>query len=208
MPYEKQSFLAGLAVGRQMKGWAAVSSGNSGPGGSGGTSGTVSVWMDPGLYTHFYIDYVRPLAEMSLSLFQQSTILISTSGVVTPTEIRQISDSIYQIFAPLPQGFIAGYPLKGLNIVQFSDLWVEYSDGVKVPMFSAYLAIDAPLWWTPGAGHDSAALPPVSGVQVSDRAVLTMTGDHCYSGIDSANLPPLRILSGEDSGASIVYTQE
>ena len=36
MKYDKNSFLAGISVGRTLKGWAAVSDGFSGGGGGGG----------------------------------------------------------------------------------------------------------------------------------------------------------------------------
>ena len=193
MPYDKKSFLSGLAVERQLKGWATIS------------GGTVAVWMNTGVYTHFFIDYFRPLSEMSLNLFRRSTVLISTSGVVMPTEIRQISESVYQVFAPLPQESIAGYPLKGLNVVQFSDLWLSYSDGIKVPTFSAYLTVDPLKWWTPGDLRDNDALYALRIGENQDNAVLTMTGDSVYTGDDSANLSPPRIRGGADS-ASIIYT--
>lgn len=176
--------------------------------GSNDRGGGVSVWMDSGVYTGFYIDYGRSLAEMTLSLFRLSTMLMSASGVITPTEIRRISDGIYQVFAPLPQDFIDGYPLKGLNIVQFSDSWLKYSDGTKVPSFAVYLTVDSQLWWTPGMFQDTHTLAPVGGVRVSESAVLTIHTDSAYNSADSANLSLLHILNAQDSGVSILYTPQ
>ena len=41
MKYDKNSFLAGISVGRTLKGWAAGSDGFSGGGGGGGASALI-----------------------------------------------------------------------------------------------------------------------------------------------------------------------
>lgn len=89
--YHKTSFLAGLALGRELKGW----------GGSGGGGLAPLCWNDPGVYDCFYIDYRYGLGHVSLGRFCSQTVLFGGSGEIRPVEVEAVDGHTVRVWAEL-----------------------------------------------------------------------------------------------------------
>lgn len=142
MIYDKNSFLAGLSVGKSLKGWS----------GAGEAEGyTPRVWNDEGVYDYFYIDYIRDVVNFSLGRFRHSTIISGATGELTPTNAEQISASVYKIYANIAgagQVSVMGRKARGLKFPGNDD----------VPGFEANFWVDDEVLHQPGYMYDAFAL--------------------------------------------------
>ena len=124
--YHLKSFLAGLGVGRELKGW----------GGSGaGAALPPLCWNDPGVYDCFYIDYRYGLQHVSFGRFRNQTVILGSGGEITPTEVEAVDRHTVRVWADLTgqvQLRLFGNGKPGLS----------YTDGRTVGPFSADLWID------------------------------------------------------------------
>lgn len=142
MPYDKDSFLAGLSVGKSLKGWS----------GAGEAEGyTPRVWNDEGVYDYFYIDYIRDVVNFSLGRFRHSTIISGATGELTPSNAEQISNSVYKIYANIAgagQVSVLGREARGLKFPGNDD----------VPGFEANFWVDDEVPYQPDYMYDAFAL--------------------------------------------------
>lgn len=99
---------------------------------------------DTGLYSYFYIDFLKTLSLFSLPmLIDGIQILTSSSTVITITGFTQITGSKYKIFTA---DFSAQ---ETLTVVGKPTTWLNFStDGTKVPGFSQlfYIAGITPIF--------------------------------------------------------------
>lgn len=142
MNYDKDSFLAGLSVGKSLKGWS----------GAGEAEGyTPRVWNDPGVYDYFYIDYIRDVVNFSLGRFRHATIISGATGELIPTNAEQISQSVYKIYVNITgagQVSVLGREARGLKFPGNDD----------VPGFEANFWVDDETPYQPDYMYDAFAL--------------------------------------------------
>lgn len=86
-------------------------------------------WNDDGIFSYFYIDFKKPVADLSVGMFEDSCV-ISDSVKIPATGVRRISSSIYKIYADIRDAFF------GISILGKYDTSLLFSDGVSVPIFS------------------------------------------------------------------------
>ena len=91
---EKRSFLAGLAAGRNLKGWAGMNTGV-------GETLAPACWNEPGVHSCFYIDYHGPLREFSYGRFCNKTAIFGADGEIVPTEAELVKPGIVRVWADL-----------------------------------------------------------------------------------------------------------
>ncbi|MBQ8851170.1 MAG: hypothetical protein IJZ66_01825 [Oscillibacter sp.] len=125
-----RSFLAGLSVGRSLRGWA---------GSGAGLSLAPFCWTDPGVTTYFYIDYRYGLQNVSYGRFRNKTALFGTGGEIVPTEVEAVDSHTVKVWAD-----IAGEVC--VRIYGNAKPGLAYFDGTTVGAFAAelYPAGDAP----------------------------------------------------------------
>lgn len=157
---EKRSFLAGLSVGRQLKGW----------GGSGsGLSLAPVCWMDSGVSTHFYIDYRYGIQNVSYGRFCNKTAIFGANGEIVPTEVEAVDSHTVKVYADL-----AGEVL--VRVYGNAKAGLQYFDGSAVGAFSAelYPSGTAP-YELPYLAESTKALPRAFGVEERVAVDLTET---------------------------------
>lgn len=123
---EKRSFLMGLSVGRQLKGWG---------GSAAGLTLAPFCWNDPGVYTHFYIDYRYGLQAVSYGRFRNKTAIFGAAGEIVPTDVVAVDSHTVKVLAD-----IAGE--TRLRIFGSAKPGLAYFDGTTVGAFSAELYLD------------------------------------------------------------------
>lgn len=126
MNYDKNSFLAGLSVGRSLKGWS----------NAGGTDGYApTVWNDIGVYDYFYIDYMQDVSNFSLGRFLNATIISGATGEITPTNAEQVSGNVYKIYADITNG-------KQVSVFGREERGLRFTSGEDIPGFEAVFWVD------------------------------------------------------------------
>lgn len=187
MEYRKDSFLAGLAVGRRLKGWAGVS----------GLAGyTPAVSVEPGNYTGFYIDFVSALSVLSTGLFNNAVTITTQQGLVQAAGVEQISPSKYWISASIgSSGQVQVFGSRN-NGLYFSSL-------AAVPGFVTYFWVDDKEIYSPGYIYDHATLP-TAFTDISDSFLCSYPANRVYSMADSANILAAA-FSAADS-CEVIYT--
>ena len=126
MIHHKKSFLAGLAVGRSLRGW--------GGGASGG--GLVPLcWNEPGVYDSFLIDYRYGLGGFSYGRFCNKTAIFGSAGEIIPTAAEDLGGGAVRIWADL----------RGQTKVRVygnAKAGLSFADGRLVPAFAAEFWMD------------------------------------------------------------------
>ena len=83
-----QSFLAGLCVGRSLKGWA---------GGGTKLSLAPTCRLDSGVTAYFYIDYHYGLQNVSYGRFRNTTVILGASGEIIPREVEAVDSHTVKV---------------------------------------------------------------------------------------------------------------
>lgn len=160
MIYDKNSFLAGLSVGKSLKGWS----------GAGEAEGyTPRVWNDAGEYDYFYIDYIRDVVNFSLGRFRHSTIISGATGDIVPSNAEQISGSVYKIYANIAgagQVSVLGREARGLKFPGNDD----------VPGFEANFWVDDEEPYQPEYMYDILNFKPLLAVWDESAALSFVVG--------------------------------
>lgn len=120
---DKRSFLAGLSVGRNLKGW----------GGSGtGLSLSPLCWMDSGVTSHFYIDYRYGVQNVSYGRFRNKTAIFGANGEIVPTDVEVVDSHTVKVHADLTGEVL-------VRVYGNAKAGLTYFDGSAVGAFSAEL---------------------------------------------------------------------
>jgi len=96
--YDKRSFLSGVAVGRQLKGWA--TGGNAGGGGTGSLSITANGIYDVKRYAQAVVDVPPEAASMqNVILLSHSVLVLNTSELspITFANVKLVPESMFDV---------------------------------------------------------------------------------------------------------------
>lgn len=148
---EKRSFLAGLAVGRNLKGWSGVS--------TGAATAAPLCWNDPGVYDYFYIDYRAALREFSYGRFCNKTTILGAAGEIIPTAAERVDTHTVRIW-----GSLAGE--TRVRVFGNSKEGLTFADGRAVGAFAGEFWVDgdAP-YELPYLAESWQAKEPVPGME-------------------------------------------
>ena len=129
MNYDKNSFLAGVTVGRQLKGWASVGTLLRGY--------SPLVHNDTGIYDYFYLDYLYDLdPDLSFGRFVSATVIYgSESGVLFPDNIERVDAHTIKVYVGIGSE-------RRIRVFGSSDMGVNFSDGATVPSYGVGFYVD------------------------------------------------------------------
>lgn len=187
MDYDKNSFLAGLSVGRTLKGWTGVS----------GLAGYVPIIsVEVGDYTGFYIDFVSALSALSTGLFNNAVIITTRQGIVQASSIKQISPSKYWISANIGSS-------GRVRVFGVENGGLYFSSSTAVPSFVTYFWVDNDEIFSPGYIYDHAEIS-VKYPNISDALTCNYQMNHVYSAADSDKIIAV-CFSAADS-CEVIYS--
>lgn len=92
------------------------------------------VWNDDGIYTYFYIDFLRAVMDFSTGMLKGSFIVYDSIEVPI-TGFERVDLSVFKIFAD-----IADKPL-GITITNKATSLLVFTSGRKVPPFSIHMYV-------------------------------------------------------------------
>lgn len=129
MNYDKNSFLAGITVGRQLKGWASVGIQLRGY--------TPIVRNDKGVYDYFYLDYLYDVdSSLTFGRFISATVIYgSDSGVILPDNIERVDAHTIKVYAGISSE-------RRIRVFGSADMGVNFSDGATVPSYGVGFYVD------------------------------------------------------------------
>ena len=129
MNYDKNSFLAGITVGRQLKGWASVGTQLRGY--------TPIVRNDKGVYDYFYLDYLYDVdSSLTFGRFVSATVIYgSDSGVILPDNIERVDAHTIKVYAGISSE-------RRIRVFGSADMGVNFSDGATVPSYGVGFYVD------------------------------------------------------------------
>lgn len=152
------------------------------------------LWNDTGVYSYFYIDFLKDLAPFTIGMWNES-IVVYDSVAIAVTAVEKISARVYKVYANItnfPHGYTVlhkkttrltlpdGSTLAPFSIHAFVTGQIVYLDGayvydlinLQLPNFNVSETMENLLWTAIDAGsiYESASL-----VQASFTAVDTFT---------------------------------
>ena len=172
------SFLAGLSVGRTLKGWA---------GGGTKLSLAPTCRLDSGVSAYFYIDYHYGLQNVSYGRVRNTTAIFGASGEIIPREVEAVDSHTVKVWADLAgqvKVTVYGNAKPGLT----------YFDGSAVGAYAAELYPAGAAPYELPYLADSAKAPPVS-FGAEERVVLHTEGTARRAAAETAAYAPT-VLGG------------
>lgn len=92
------------------------------------------IWNDSGVYNYFYIDFLAPMAQISLGMFETS-IVVHDSTQLQITSATKINDTTYKI------GCNISGKVTGITVLNKQTSLLKFFDGSKVKPFSGFFYV-------------------------------------------------------------------
>jgi hypothetical protein len=91
-------------------------------------------WNDEGVYSYFYIDFLRAMETFTQGMFNES-IIIHDSEQLYITGVQQISTSVYKFYCN-----IAGR-VQGITVLNKKTSMLTFATGEQLPVFSVHFFV-------------------------------------------------------------------
>ena len=188
MSCHKQSFLMGLSVGRNLKGW----------GGSAAAEALAPVcWNEKGIYDRFYIDYGAGLQAFSYGRFCNKTGIFGAAGEILPTDAAWLDSKTVCIYADISAQTrvrVYGNAKAGLTL----------ADGRECPAWAAEFWVDGAAPHELPYAAESLSLRAAAPA-AQEQTALEYSGCGLWAMTDTAALPS-GTVAGSSESASVAYT--
>lgn len=188
MSYQKHSFLMGLSVGRNLKGWS---------GGAGAAGLMPTCWNDVGVYDRFYIDYGAGLKEFSYGRFCNKTGIFGTAGELAPTDAVQVDGHTVCVYADISAQ-------TRIRLYGNAKAGLPLADGRECPAWAAEFWVDGEAPYELPYGAESLRL---SGLEFGGEEGFALAHPACgaWSMAERIILPAAAAVQGGES-VSVAYT--
>jgi len=91
-------------------------------------------WNDSGIFSHFYIDFKKPVADFSTGMLSESVIVHDSVQLVITGQER-VSTSVFKIFVDISNR------LFGITVLNKLTSHLKFATGEKVPPFSVHFFV-------------------------------------------------------------------
>ena len=98
MPYDENSFLQGIMIGRTLRGYLALDSTIINQ-----NTNQPSCWNEEGIYSYFYIQYPQPINTITKGQFTACHSIFSQNGELSITNIQIIDESTIKIVCDIAE---------------------------------------------------------------------------------------------------------
>ena len=90
------------------------------------------IYNDEGVYSYFYIDFLKAVAPFSLGMWNES-IIIHDDAQVPVTNVVKVSDRLYKVYCDLSD------KIHGITVLNKATSRLRFSiGGAKMPVFSVH----------------------------------------------------------------------
>lgn len=187
MSCHKQSFLMGLSVGRNLKGW----------GGNASAEPLAPVcWNDEGVYDRFYIDYGAGLQDFSYGRFCNKTAIFGTAGEILPTDALWLDRKTACVYADISAQ-------TRVRVYGNAKAGLPLADGRECPAWAAEFWVDGVAPHELPYAAESLSLR-AAALPAQEQTVLEHVPCGLWTMTDAAALPPETEVGSSES-ASIAY---
>ena len=92
-------------------------------------------WNDSGVYSFFYIDFKKPVADFSLGMFTESAV-VHDSVQLAVSGVERVSTSVFKVYADISGRF------QGITVLNKVTSYLAFTSGDKIPPFSVHFFVE------------------------------------------------------------------
>jgi hypothetical protein len=143
-------------------------------------------WNDEGVYTYFYIDFLRAMSPFSLGMFNES-IIAYDSVQLTVSNVVYVSPGVYKIYCD-----IANKP-QGITVLNKKTSLLSFASGEQLSAFSIHffvagIAAYVRLKYVYETLED---IPTISSAEDAVGEFVFWPNEECTTTVETANIPKI-----------------
>lgn len=93
------------------------------------------VWNDDGVYSYFYIDFKKPVADFSLGMFTES-VVVHDSVQLAVSGVARVSSSVFKVYVDISGRF------QGITVLNKITTYLAFTTGEEIPPFSVHFFVE------------------------------------------------------------------
>lgn len=93
------------------------------------------IWNDSGVYSYFYMNFQKPMADFSPAQFMECVMVQGNAGLLTITDAIKVSDMVVKVFCNIDG------QTSGLQVYGKASSWLTFANGRSTPEFTVAFTV-------------------------------------------------------------------